>query len=376
MSTGKKLKVLFVIPHLGAGGAERVLIQLLKHLDRGKLIPILAVFNKRGAFLDQIPRDIEILDLEKRSRYSFIGLQRRIKTTVSAIEPSLVVPFMNYSSYLTLMSRALFGWSAPVMLSLHTTLSVSLHYQSFARVRKVLMKSFYPRAEAIVTVSNGSKRDLLKLITLPEDKVHVIYNPVDVGLIGAAAAEAVDFGQCGRPEIIAVGRLTAAKDYPTLLRAFRRVAGASEAHLTIMGEGEERQALERISRDLGLEGRVTFMGFVPSPYRYISRAEMLVLSSAWEGFATVIVEAMACGTPVVSTDCPSGPGEIITDGEDGLLVPVGDDAKLAQAMIRLLEDRDLRDELGRGARRRVEDFRVERIAREYEFLMLEVAGGA
>lgn len=376
MSAGKIHKVLFIIPHLDVGGAERVLIQLLKHIDRGKFIPTLAVFNKRGAFLDKVPGDVEILDLKKRSRYGFIGLQRRIKTIVSAIEPDLVVPLMDYSSYLTLMSRTLFGWRAPVMVSLHTTLGLSLPFQSFSRLRMVLIKRLYPGAEAIVTVSKGSKRDLLELIPLPEDKVHVIYNPVDVGAIADAAGEVVDFGRSGRPEIIAVGRLTAAKDYPTLLRAFRAVAGACEAHLTVMGEGEERGALERLSRDLDLERRVTFLGFVPNPYKYISRAEMLILSSAWEGFPTVVEEAMACGTPVVATDCPSGPGEIITDGESGLLVPVGDDVRLAEAVIRLLEDRGLREELAVGGRRRVEDFRVEKIAREYESLMLEVAGGA
>jgi glycosyltransferase involved in cell wall biosynthesis len=282
---------------------------------------------------------------------------------------------MNYSSYLTLMSRALFGWSAPVMVCLRTTLSPSLRYQSFARVRKILMKSFYPRAEAIVTISKGSKRDLLKLIPLPEEKVHVIYNPVDVGAIRAVVGGAVAFEQSGGPVIVAVGRLTAAKDYPTLLRAFRAVANASGAHLTILGEGEERQALERLSRDLGLEDRVTFMGFVPDPWRWVSRAEMLVLSSAWEGFGNVILEAMACGTPVVATDCPSGPGEIITDGESGLLVPVGDHVRLAEAVMRLLGDRDLREKLARGGTRRVEDFRVQKVTLEYESLMFEVAGG-
>jgi glycosyltransferase involved in cell wall biosynthesis len=374
VSAQKRYNVLFVTPTLGCGGAERLLVQLLRLADRGTFTPMLAVLNKRGDFVNQVPEDVPVFDLAKRSRYSFFALQRRISGMVRRLDIDLVVSFISYTNYMVLMSRALFGWKAPVIACLHTTLSPSLPSQRFSRLKKLLVRRFYPKAEAVVTVSEGAKRDLIEVTSLPENKIHVIYNAVEPDAIRSLAQEPLDHDRSHSCELVAVGRLTAAKDYATLLKAFQIVRRTSDAHLTIIGEGEERPRLERLRRELDLDACVTFLGFTSNPYKYVARASVFVLSSAWEGFSIAVLEAMTCGTPVVSTDCPSGPSEIITDGENGLLVPVGDQRSLAAAVTRLLGDDDLREKLSKAGKRRSEDFGVEKVTREYESLMLEVAG--
>jgi glycosyltransferase involved in cell wall biosynthesis len=292
------------------------------------------------------------------------------------LEVDATVGLISYTNYVVLMSRALFGWKAPVVAGVYSTLGPSLPHQSHSWLRKFLNQKLFRKAEAVLVTSKGAKRDLVQAISLPRDRVHVIHNPVDLREIRALAQEPTEPVQGARFEVVAVGRLTAAKDYPTLLRAFQAVANKCDAHLTIVGEGEERSMLEGLSRELGLEDSVSFPGFVPNQYKYMARADLLALSSAWEGFPTVIEEAMACGTPVVATDCPSGPSEMITDGENGLLVPVGDEAKLAQAILRLLEDPDLRDRLAQAGTKRVDEFEAGKVTRQYEALVLKVTEGA
>jgi glycosyltransferase involved in cell wall biosynthesis len=374
LSAHDRLKVLFVIPTLGGGGAEKLLIHLLNRMDRSAFAPALAVFNRHGVFADRVPGDVRVVDLEKGSRYGFLRLQWRIARAVRGLGADVVVAMIGYTNHMVLLSRSLFGWRRPVVAGTYSTLSPALLSQTHAWLRKLLTRRLYPKAEAVVTVSKGAARDLMNVTLLPPEKVRVIYNPVDVDEIRALAGKAAEGDGRARGEVLAVGRLTAAKDYPTLLRAFKIVSRSVDAVLTIIGEGEERSALEALARDLGLEGRVSMPGFVSNQYEYMARADILVLSSAWEGFPTVIEEAMACGTPVVATDCPSGPREIIADGENGLLVPVGSVAGLAGAISRLLEDRALRGKFSRAGARRVEEFGVERITRQYESLILEVAG--
>ena len=139
------------------------------------------------------------------------------------------------------------------------------------------------------------------------------------------------------PVILGTGRLVTPKDFSTLLRAFARVRVQRKARLVILGEGNRREELESLAQQLGVSADVALPGFVANPYPFMERAAVFVLSSAWEGFGNVIVEALACGCPVVSTDCPGGPSEILDDGAYGPLVPVGDDAAMAEAILAVLE---------------------------------------
>jgi glycosyltransferase involved in cell wall biosynthesis len=194
---------------------------------------------------------------------------------------------------------------------------------------------FYPRADAIVAVSKGLAHAMAKHLALTIERIHVIYNPILTPEMDQMIHEEfVHPWQApeGVPVILAAGRLEPVKDYPTLLRAFVRLLQHRQAHLMILGQGSERQALESLAVKLGVASKIEMPGFVQNPLKYMHRAQVLVVSSTFEGFGNTLVEALACGTQVVSTECPGGPAEILADGEYGRLVPVGDPEALAGAI--------------------------------------------
>ena len=240
------------------------------------------------------------------------------------------------------------------------------------------MRPLYPKADFIVGVSQGVVDDLKKVLRFDSEKFRVIYNPtVDEELL-KKAEEPLDhpwFHDDGEPPVIlAAGRLHISKDFPTLPRAFALVRKEVPSRLVILGEGEKRKELEKLAQELGIREDLDLPGFVENPYKYTKHAAVFVLSSQWEGLPTVLVEAMACGCPVVSTDCPSGPREILKDGEYGVLVPPKDPEKLAQGIPRVLENQDLRRELSVKGKRRALDFTVDRAVEEYVKLVKRCCG--
>jgi glycosyltransferase involved in cell wall biosynthesis len=204
------------------------------------------------------------------------------------------------------------------------------------RLTPRLIKRFYPWANGIVVVSHGVRDDMAQLTKIPRERITVIYNPsivsADVREKAQAPLDHPWFEPGQPPVLIAVGRLQIQKDYPTLLQAFAQVRQKRPVRLLILGEGKERPMLEEIIKTLGVEEDVSLPGFVMNPFAYMARASLFVLSSRWEGLPTVLIEAMCCGTPVVSTDCPSGPREILREGQYGQLVPVGEPTALARAI--------------------------------------------
>jgi glycosyltransferase involved in cell wall biosynthesis len=203
-----------------------------------------------------------------------------------------------------------------------------------------LLRRTYPEADRIIAVSRGVADDLRTLVRLPPELVTTAYNPVVDSELAKKADAPIDhpwFVPGAPPVIIAVGRLTEQKDFPTLLRAFARVRAQRQARLLILGEGELRRKLEALACELGVDQDVSLSGFMSNPFAYMARAAVFVLSSAYEGLPGVLIETLACGCPVVSTDCPSGPAEILKNGQYGRLVPVGDPAAMAQAILSTLE---------------------------------------
>jgi glycosyltransferase involved in cell wall biosynthesis len=198
---------------------------------------------------------------------------------------------------------------------------------------------FYPQVDRIIAVSNGVKESLIQTGNVPESLIQTIYNPV----ITPAVLQQMEvpanhpwFEQSHIPVIISAGRLTKQKDHATLLQAFATLRKQMPAKLLILGDGEERPILERLAQKLNIQDHISLPGFVENPFSYMKRADVFVLSSRWEGFGNVLVEAMACQTPVVSTDCPSGPSEILENGKYGSLTPVGNADMLANAMLEML----------------------------------------
>jgi glycosyltransferase involved in cell wall biosynthesis len=245
---------------------------------------------------------------------------------------------MSHANLIALWASRLAGGVTPVVVTVHNTMSQSTPALGglAGRLSSGLLRAFYPWAAKVVSVSQGAADDLARTSGLPRERVDVVYNPVITPAMLALARRPPDHPwlKAGEvPVIIGVGRLTRQKDFPTLIRAFAEVRRRCPARLLILGEGEERPALEALAGELGVSDDVALPGFVENPMGYMAGSALFVLSSAWEGLPTVLIEALAAGTRVVSTDCPSGPREILRDGRLGALVPVGDAAALAQAMI-------------------------------------------
>jgi glycosyltransferase involved in cell wall biosynthesis len=204
----------------------------------------------------------------------------------------------------------------------------------------MLVRRYYPWADGIVAVSQGVAADLLELTDLPPSKVRVLPNPVVTPELVECAAQPLDdpwFTAGAAPVVLGAGRLDQQKDFPTLIRAFAAVRSKRAARLVILGEGPERARLESLVEELGIGEHVRLPGFVSNPFSYMARAAVFVLSSAWEGMPGVLIQAMACGAPVVATDCESGPREVLASGKYGRLVPVGDHAALAEAIAATLD---------------------------------------
>jgi glycosyltransferase involved in cell wall biosynthesis len=246
------------------------------------------------------------------------------------------------SNLVALWARRFPGVRTRIVISEHNTMSSVVEHakRRFRRRYPALARRAYGSADAIVAVSDGVAEDLCRLTGLPRERVVTVRNPVVSGEMLHKAQAPVDHHWLADPTVpvvLAVARLHRQKDFPTLIRAFARVRAVRPARLVILGEGDERAKLESLVRSLGVRDDVDLPGYTDNPFAWMAKASVFVFSSAWEGMGNVLVEAMACGCPVVSTDCPSGPAEVLDEGAFGTLVPVGDDAAMADAIHRVLD---------------------------------------
>jgi glycosyltransferase involved in cell wall biosynthesis len=331
--------IAFFLPSLCGGGAERVIVNLAQGMTERGLPVDLVVAAAEGAFLDQLPPAVRLVDLRAprvlRSLGPLTGYLRRER-------PRVLVSSMSHANVVALWAARLALRGTPVMVTVHNTMSQSTPEQGRVTggLWPHLLRTFYPWAACVVAVSRGAADDLARTSGLRRDRVEVVYNPVITPAMMARARQAPDhpwFARGHPPVILGVGRLTRQKDFPTLIRAFAEVRRCRAARLMILGEGEERPRLEALSGELGLTDDVALPGFRDDAMACMAGSALFVLSSAWEGLPTVLIEALAAGTRVVSTDCPSGPREILQEGRLGALVPVGDAAALARAMIDALD---------------------------------------
>ena len=366
----RKYKIIIFIPHLAEGGAQKMIINLLKALDKEKFeIHLVIVNTKDEVFLSQVLiTEVDLINLNKScAKFAFFSLARLIKK----INPELIVSHFNYANIIAWLALKLSGSSSRIVMTEHTTLSKS----EVSKTTRFLMKRIYPYADKIVVVSKGSAKDLIKMLNLNPRKVKTIYNPIIPSEILPLSEENIDnnlFTNKSIPHITSVGRLEKPKDYPTLLKAFRIVRNQIDSHLWILGDGSLKKELTKLAEDLGITNSVDFLGFQKNPYKYMHNADLFVLSSAWEGFGIVLVEAMACGCPVVSTDCMSGPREILGEEKFGLLSPVGAPDILARKMLMILTQPELAKNLAILGQKRALDFNVDKIVKDYEHLFCHV----
>lgn len=330
-------RIAIFVPTLTFGGAERVALNLASgFLQQGFLVDIL-VASDRGAFVDLIPSGARLVPLCKEGRMlrAFPRLVRYLRQE----SPWCVVPIMDHTNVVTIWARWLARRSTTVLATSHCLPSVEARFGSRIREKLVpgALRFFLRFADGIVAVSTGVANDLAQTAKVPRDRITVIYNPVLTPEFYRKLAEPVsDFypRDQERPVIISVGRLAVSKDFAVLIRAFAEVRKTVSCRLLILGEGDQRAALERLIAELDLRGDVLLPGYVANPYAHIARAKLFVLSSAYEAFGNVLVESLAAGTPVVATDCPTGPREILQNGRFGELVQVGNTEALAKAMVR------------------------------------------
>jgi glycosyltransferase involved in cell wall biosynthesis len=358
-------RIAFFLPSLHGGGAERVAVHLLKGMS-GRNVPLdLVLATVEGPYLEQVPKQVRIVNLAAgRVVKAILPLSHYLRQE----RPCALLSHMDHANVAAVVARGLARIKTRLVLVEHNTLSVSKSKLLRGRLVPPFMKFLYPRADAIVGVSKGVARDLEAQLGIAEGKVSVIYNPVvDDVLVGKAKAPLDHpWFQEGSPSVfLAVGRLSEQKDFLTLMKAFELLRKQRLVRLLILGEGESRRELEAMIVRLGISEDVSMPGFVENPYAYMSRANAFVLSSRWEGLPTVLIEAMACGCPVIATDCPSGPKEILESGVYGPLVPVGDAAALSAAMMQVLKAPTNRDVLVQRAM----DFSTERIVPEYLALL-------
>jgi glycosyltransferase involved in cell wall biosynthesis len=256
--------------------------------------------------------------------------------------PRVLISGISHANLVALWAVRLAGVNTPIVVTVHNTMSRSTPQRGrlVGGAWRQLFRTFYPWASSIVAVSRGAAEDLARTSGLPRERVEVVYNPVITPALMALARETPDhpwLAPAQPPVVLGVGRLTRQKDFSTLIRAFAEVRRRRVARLLILGEGEERTRLHALVTELGLGDDVTLPGFRDNAMAYMRASRVFVLSSAWEGLPTVLIEALAAGARVVSTDCPSGPREILQEGRLGTLVPVGNPAALADAMIDALD---------------------------------------
>ena len=321
------------------GGAERVVGNLIQGLAARGLRIDLILARAEGPNLEPVLPYVRLFNLNQpRALFALPGLVRFLRRE----KPDILFSFMHFSNILALFAARLSGFSGKVVLSEHSIISIELLQDPTfkSRVTVLLARLLYPAADQIVCVSSGVAADLVELVGLDEKKVQVVYNPVITPEVIEKAALEFEhrwFKPGEPPVILTVGRLIESKGFKVLIRAFARLRSKIPARLLILGEGAQRSELEALVGELSLQDDVELAGFVTNPYPVMRKSSVFALSSRVEGLPTVMVEAMYFGIPIVATDCPTGPREILQGGRFGVLTPVDDVTALAESLLLALE---------------------------------------
>lgn len=401
---GTRSRVALVLPDLSGGGAERSVLELANGLAGCGYAVDIVLFRNRIHYPTEVPANVRLFvaqnrpdertkqhatgvlqrfeQLDAASRPSdclrmaralnwdplclpdprLIRETRAVTTYLENEEPDCILPSLPRAKAATLLAGRLMKEHPPIIPVL----------RNFVPSRRLRHRRRYahlfPYAMHFVGISRGVSESLADAIKIPRERITTIYNPVVTPRIRSQMAlppEHPWFSDNGPPVIVSAGRLAAQKDHVTLIKAFARLAALRPCRLVIVGEGKLRRRLERLIGQLRLSSLVSLPGWVDNPYSLMARASCFALSSRHEGLGRVLIEALACGCPCVSTDCPSGPAEILQNGNVGVLVPVGDDAALGEAMKRVLETPPNR----RMLQERAAFFSSERAAAAYDQLI-------
>lgn len=355
-----KKHISFLLNNFEEGGVERIFINLATELStRGYTVSFIC-FKKNGGFLDQVPSNIQIIELNVKRAISSIP---KLIYTLNKEKVDVLISAKHYINIVAALANKLSFHNTKLILSGH-----GMYHRKKIDPLPTLMKMFYPTADAIIAVSKGVAEDISKITNIPMSMIDVIYNPVITNHFIEKASNTSDL-KVGSKEklIVTVGRLSEEKDYKTLIMAFKTVVEKVPSKLIIVGEGPQRRELEKLITELNLQKHVELPGFKENPYDYMKKCDLFVLSSKTEGLPTVLIEALFFRKKIISTDCPSGPREILEGGKLGTLTPVGDYKFLSNAMLEALTNTtsDIKSDL----REKAFEFSTEKTVYEYEKLI-------
>jgi len=334
-------KLTIFLPTLMGGGAEKVMVTLANEFVERGIDVDLVLAKAQGPYLSQIDQRIMIVDLKSNKQiFCLLGLLKYLRKE----RPSVMLSALSTANIIAVLARLLSRISFRLVISERAVSSVALQdnrsYQ--ARFLPFLMRLAYPLADAVVAVARGVADDLILNFNVNPARVNVVYNPVvttELIELSGNRCEHESFDEPGMSVVLSVGRLTSQKNFNLLIRAFSELSNTHNVCLVILGEGELKLELIGLAKALGIASKVYFPGFVLNPFMWMRRASVFVLSSDYEGLPGALIQAMACGTPVVSTDCQSGPSEILENGKWGRLVAVDDSKALSKAIMETLVDK-------------------------------------
>jgi len=359
-STPQRIAIFF--HNLGIGGAERVMLQLAQGLIEAGHAVDLVLGHAEGPLRSEVPSNARVIDFDTASPLKMlVKLMRYLR----AEKPRALLSPFEVTSVIAIAAKRITRVSTRVVVRISVHLSRNKRVKKWKKtLERLVVSRVYPLADGVIAVSQGVAEDLARYAGIPLERIKVIYNPVLSDPRITAAEQPLPhpfFANAECPVILGVGRLTEQKDFFTLLKAFDILRKKVPSRLIILGDGEERQALEELIQASGLQGLVDLPGFEINPFAFMKRASLFILSSKWEGLPNVLIQALGCGCPVISTDCLSGPSEILKGGEYGALVPVGDVEAMAEAM-----DTVLRGNVRKPPQGWLDQFTVEAVIPQYE----------
>ena len=368
MKESNKKHIALFFSNFNGGGIQRVMLSLAKGLMKENWRVDLVLIQAEGPLLEEVPSGCNLFDFQcKQASKSLLHLKKYLQNEI----PDILLASQTHINVAAIIAKLLASWEGKIFLSEHIAINYAARNSTNIKDRlyPLMAKLFYPLSDGVILVSQETAKHFLNTTHLPEKLISVIYNPiVDSSLFHQAEMyPAHKWFNKQQSIILAAGRLTKQKDFVTLIKAFHIVHKIrNNVKLIILGDGEEKEHLIQLSEDLALQNDIDFPGFSNNPFAFMRYASLFVLSSRWEGFGNVLVEAMACGTPVVSTNCPSGPSEILENGKYGALVPVGDYESLAKEIIQALDSFHNKEILISRAK----DFSIENILPKYKELFL------